>query len=413
MKIWKKKSQEEIKTTVFDALAKNVNYEDQTIIGIPASFLDEKVFNQDAGFVKEAPFISALIQNPNHIGCHTLGTSESFFEGTQSIERELIEICGVDILKGQPGKHDGYVASGGTEANMQAIWIYRNEYIETHDAAHQEVAIICSSDSHYSMDKAANLLNISIYKVPVHPDTRQVSESKVDETIMRAQAQGKKFFIAICNMMTTMFGSVDHPSTYTAPLLRRSCTFRLHVDGAYGGFYYPFSNPASDLTFQNEHITSVTLDAHKMAQAPYGTGIFLIRKGHIQHVNTREASYVAGEDFTLIGSRSGANAIAVWMILVKNGPFGWQEKVFILQKRTEWMCGQLTRLGVAFYRHPHSNIITIRSPHVGAATVARFGLVPDSHQEPYWYKIVIMEHVTIEKLMLLVEDLEATLPGKE
>jgi tyrosine decarboxylase/aspartate 1-decarboxylase len=72
-----------------------------------------------------------------------------------------------------------------------------------------------------------------------------------------------------------------------------------------------------------------------MAQAPYGTGIFLIRKGLIQHTNTKQASYVEGEDFTLIGSRSGANAVAVWMILVKNGYFGWQEKIYILQKRAK------------------------------------------------------------------------------
>ncbi|MEL7064772.1 MAG: aspartate aminotransferase family protein, partial [Bacteroidota bacterium] len=178
-----------------------------------------------------------------------------------------------------------------------------------------------------------------------------------------------------------------------------------HVDGAYGGFYYPFAEENSQLTFQNEHITSFTLDAHKMAQAPYGTGIFLIRKNFIQHVNTQQASYVEGEDFTLIGSRSGANAIAAWMILVKNGPFGWQEKVFILQKRAAWMCKQLEELKVEFYRHPSSNIITIKSGSIDHGVAHKFGLVPDNHNNPAWFKIVIMEHVTIEKLSLLVEEI--------
>ena len=125
---WKKKSQEEIKTIVFDALEANVNYEKAHILGLPASYLDDKVFYQDASFVKDAPFISTLIQNPNHIGCHTLGKSESFFSGTQEIEKELIEICATDILHGEPYMQDGYVASGGTEANLQAIWIYRNYF---------------------------------------------------------------------------------------------------------------------------------------------------------------------------------------------------------------------------------------------------------------------------------------------
>lgn len=405
---WKKKSQEEIKKIVFDALGENVNYEKQNIIGIPASFLDEKVFNQDVSFVKDAPFISSLIQNPNHIGCHTLGKSESFFPGTQAIERELLRICAVDILKGRPDEHDGYVASGGTEANIQAIWIYRNYFIQEHGANPNEICIMCSTDSHYSMDKASNLLAIDIEKVEVDDESRSVEKEAVLNTLNTAKYRGKKYFIVVCNMMTTMFGSVDSIDHYTDVLNEHSCQFKLHVDGAYGGFYYPFTEGKSVLTFENPHISSFTLDAHKMAQAPYGTGIFLVRKGLIQYVNTR-ATYVQGEDFTLIGSRSGANAIAVWMILVKNGPFGWQEKVFILQKRTAWMCDQLSKLSISYYRHSRSNIITIDSQHVIPEIVKTFGLVPDNHNNPKWYKVVIMEHVTIEKLMLLLESLKKTI----
>ncbi len=402
---WKKKSQEEIKTIVFNALENNVNYDTQNVLGFPASYLDDKVFTQDASFVKDAPFISSLIQNPNHIGCHTMGKSESYFQGTQNIEKELIEICAVDILKGAPGEQDGYVASGGTEANIQAIWIYRNYFIQELGAKREDICILCSADSHYSMDKAANLLVLDIYKVPVENDTREVKEQSIQEVILQAKNDNKKHFIVICNMMTTMFGSVDNIDAYTQQLTALSCSFKLHVDGAYGGFYYPFTNEESQLTFQNEHITSFTLDAHKMAQAPYGTGIFLIRKGNMQHVNTQEAKYVEGEDFTLIGSRSGANAIAVWMILVKNGPFGWQEKIFILQKRTTWMCKQLSKLNIDYYRHERSNIITIRSQHVKPEIAAKFGLVPDNHAAPKWFKIVVMDHVTIEKMQLLVDDL--------
>ena len=97
MKLWEKKNQEQIKARIFGALDKNVNYFEQNILGIPASHLDSKVFYQDAPFLKEAPFISTLVHNPNHIGCHTLGKSEHFFGGTQEIEREVIEICASEI----------------------------------------------------------------------------------------------------------------------------------------------------------------------------------------------------------------------------------------------------------------------------------------------------------------------------
>jgi tyrosine decarboxylase/aspartate 1-decarboxylase len=408
-KYWKKKSQEEIKSIVFSALDQNINYATQNALGIPASYLDDKVFSQDESFLSNAPFLSTLIQNPNHIGVHTIGKSEPFFQGTHKIERELIDICSIDILKGEPNQQDGYVASGGTEANIQAIWIYRNYFINDLSAKREEICILCSADSHYSMDKAGNLLVLDVFKTPVDQDTREITEESVEKTIHEAKSKGKKFFIVISNMMTTMFGSIDNVDAYTNALEKSGVEFKLHIDGAYGGFYYPFSDENSKLTFENPHITSFTLDAHKMAQAPYGTGIFIIRKNFIHHANTKEASYVEGEDITLIGSRSGANAIATWMILVKNGPYGWHEKVFILQKRAEWMCDQLKEMNISFYRHPNSNILTIRSEFVDPDIATKFGLVPDDHSNPNWYKIVIMEHVTIEKLKTLVDGIKESL----
>jgi len=403
---WKKHSQEEIKNRIFTALKNNVNYNAQNILGVPGSHLDEKVFNQDNSFLQDAPFISTLIQNPNHIGCHTLGKSESFFVGTQKIERDVIDICAVDILKAKPNEYDGYIASGGTEANMQAIWIYRNYYINECGAKPEEITIICSEDSHYSMPKSANLLALDLFKVPVTENERKITEEGVTATLKKAQEKGKKYFIVVANMMTTMFGSVDDLAAYTNSLTALNCNFKLHIDGAFGGFYYPFTNKKIDYSFNNPHISSFTLDAHKMAQAPYGTGIFIIKKGYMENVNTEEASYVEGQDFTLIGSRSGANAVAVWMILVKNGPFGWQEKIFILQKRTDWICEQLKQLHFDYFRHPSSNIITIKSKHIKNEIAVKYGLVPDNHSNPNWYKIVVMDHVTIDKLMLLIEDLK-------
>lgn len=405
MSPWSKKTDSEIRTRVFAALAKNVNYQEQTVFGVPASQLDEKVFYRDATFLKDAPYLSTLMENPNHIGCHTLGHSEPFFEGTQEIERELIDICANDILQGQPHEHDGYVASGGTEANLQAIWVYRNCFMATEDARPDEICILCSSDSHYCVDKAANLLSISIGKVPVHEAQRTVTVDDINTVIDKMLGQGKRHFIVVLNMMTTMFGSVDCIETWVEALKSRDLSFQIHVDAAFGGFYYPFTEDARTLNFAHPAVSSVTLDAHKMLQAPYGTGIFLVRKGLMKHVLTDSASYVEGQDYTLIGSRSGANAISVWMILMRNGPHGWREKIFVLQKRTNWLCEQLDAIGVEYYRHPNANIVTLKAASVPSELAARYWLVPDNRNLPRWFKIVVMDHVTIDKLEPFVSSL--------
>jgi len=390
-----------------NALKANVDFEDNDLIGVPASHLDPKVFYSNAPILKDAPFLNSLIKNPNHIGCHTLGNSEPFFSGTQEIERDLIDICATDILDAEPHSCDGYVASGGTEANIQAIWIYRNLFIREHGAKHDEIVILCSADAHYSMYKAADLLHLDIELVPVDSLSRKPEKVQIAAVVEALAAQGKKYVISVVNMMTTMFGSVDDPDDFADVLREAGLPFKMHVDGAYGGFLFPFMCDDNPLSFANPDISSITLDAHKLVQAPYGTGIFISRKGLMKYVYTSEASYVKGLDATLSGSRSGANAIAVWMILSTYGPHGWYEKSQMLMMRTNWLCEKLDDMNVVYYRNPFSNIVTIQSSQELLKLVGRFGLVPDSHNNgARWYKIVVMDHVTLDKLAAFLGELE-------
>lgn len=63
-KVWKRKSKEEIKERIFEALNKNTNYDKAGVLGVPASYLDDEIFNQDAAFLKDAPFMTAMVKNP-------------------------------------------------------------------------------------------------------------------------------------------------------------------------------------------------------------------------------------------------------------------------------------------------------------------------------------------------------------
>jgi len=406
---WKKLSQKEIQHRIFNALENNVNYYQENILGVPASHLDDKVFYQEAPFLSNAPYLSTLIHNPNHIGCHTLGSSESFFKGTQKVEKEVIGICAEKILHAKPESYDGYVASGGTEANMQAIWVYRNYYKEELNATNNEICILTSADCHYSSAKAGNVLGLKCSMVPVDDQNRSISREAITKVIEKEKDNGVKYFIVVANMMTTMFGSVDDVDAYTDALEHCDVDYKLHIDGAYGGFFYPFAAESTRLDFANPKVSSVTLDAHKMLQAPYGTGIFLIKKGLIHYAMTKEASYVEGEDYTLIGSRSGANAVAIWMILMTYGPHGWYEKILVLLNRAKWLCEQLEELGVKYYSHKESNIVTMRAQSIDPKLATKYGLVPDNHHKPEWYKIVIMDHVTVEKMEPFLNELKISL----
>ncbi|WP_321539764.1 hypothetical protein [Flavobacterium piscinae] len=176
MKYWKKYSHQERLDKVAEALAENVNFAQDISLGFPASKLDGKVFYDNAPFLKEAPTLQTFVANPNHIGCHTLGQSESVFSGTQQLENEVLNALAIDVFKAKPEGFDGYVSPGGTEANIQALWMYRNYFLHEHLASLQEIAIVSSEDTHYSIPKGANLLQVDWLKIPVDFSTRQLDK---------------------------------------------------------------------------------------------------------------------------------------------------------------------------------------------------------------------------------------------
>lgn len=410
MMAWQKLDKESIRKKVLNALSKNKNYRSTMVLGLPASYLDPEVFPPDAAFLKDAPFAQAFMENPNHIGCHTLVEGESAFGGTHELERALLAICAEDMFDAKRGEFDGYVASGGTEANIQALWMYRNYFMDTFGCESRHVAVLYSADSHYSFYKGANLLQIQAVEVEVNGESRQMTLAAYKRALQNAQAKGVRAIIAVFNMGTTMFGSVDAIDSYLPLLKRVGMPYKVHIDGAFGGFVYPFASSDKRLTFANAEVGSITIDAHKMLQAPYGTGIFLTRKGMINYTHTGAASYVVGGDATLVGSRSGANLIAAWMILHSYGQVGWKEKIKQLIERTDRFCASLDELGIQYYRNPSMNLVTMQAHQIPLHLVEKYLLVPDAHDgSAQWVKVVVMDHVKEEYLHAFVADLEQAL----
>ncbi|PCH49096.1 MAG: aspartate aminotransferase family protein [Flavobacteriaceae bacterium] len=407
MKYWKKYSKEKLIHRIDEALDANVNFQTSKLLGYPVSRLDENVFNTNGNFLNDSPLLKSFIANPNNIGCHTTGKSEEAFKGSQELEREVIRVLAVDIFKAEEEEYDGYIATGGTEANIQALWIYRNKFKKDFNATLDEMVILSSEDTHYSVHKGSNLLSVDTVSIPVDFNSREIIEEDLDRIVSDLIFKGKKYFMVISNMATTMFGSVDNPNIYAEVLMKYNVEFKIHIDGAFGGFIYPISNKKSTINFKNPHISSITIDAHKMLQAPYGTGVFLCRKNLIENVLTKEAQYVDGMDLTIVGSRSGANTIAVWMILFSYGYYGWFEKINTLLLRTKWFSKQLDELDIEYFRDPFMNIVTIKSQYVPVVLAHKYGLVPDTHNgNNQWYKVIIMDHVEIEDLLKFVNELK-------
>jgi tyrosine decarboxylase / aspartate 1-decarboxylase len=129
-------------------------------------------------------------------------------------------------------------------------------------------------------------------------------------------------------------------------------------------------------------------------------------------VCTADAKYVKGKDYTLVGSRSGANAIAAWMILRTYGSEGWRRKINRFIGMTDDLCRKLDERNIPYYRNPAINIVAIRAEYISEEVARNYTLVPDNHEaDAKWWKIVVMDHVKQEMLDSFINDLDMDMVG--
>lgn len=400
---WEKYDSNQINAYVEDALNKNTRYADNPVFGIPGSWLNQKVFPQ-IDFLKEAPLMRTMVENPNHIGCHTTGESEEFFKGTHAIEREVLRICAEEILNAKAGSYDGYIATGGTEGNIQGLWVFRNFLQSTENVKPQEIAVIYSEDAHYSMHKACNLLGMEALVVKVDNKSRQMDKQDLQRQIKEFKSKGIKKFVAVLTMGTTMFGSVDKVDDFIAHIKDETDDCMIHIDAAFGGFIYPFSG-LNKLNFDRDEIFSFSLDGHKMLQSPYGTGIYLSKKPLLDYVSTNKASYVKGFDQTLCGSRSGAHAVSMWMIFSSYGSIGWNTFIDEILDKTNQLAAGLDKNNIQYFREEGMNVITVPAGELPVDLCTKYHWVSDSRDNPNFFKAVIMDHVSSEQIETFLKEL--------
>ena len=422
MKEWAALSEHEIVEKLEEALAENRCYigdNPKSIFGLPGTILDRKIFNDpqidekgnvtldtSKGIINS--YLKVFFHNPNHIGNHTnKNKSEPFYKGTQKIENELLSVCAEKILLAEKTKWNGYVTTGGTEANIFALWMLRNYFIKSEKKATLDnTVIVCSEDTHYSIRKAADILSLDICNLAVDEE-RQIKigntiegKSTGDKEIFtKIINRGKKFCIVVVNMGTTMYGSVDNKNKIKSLLTILKGygieEIKLHVDAAYGGFIYPLI-AENEWHFQNEMVTSFTLDPHKILQVPYSTGIFLTRESE-NFIPKTGATYVPGGDTTLCGSRSGAAAVFAWSVLMSYGSEGGKTFLNELIKVTDIIDSGLNK-DIKRFREKKMNCISIyKSQFKDEKSVKRLITDYGLHNNDECFILTIMDHIIVIK----------------
>jgi glutamate decarboxylase len=213
----------------------------------------------------------------------------------------------------------GIHLSGGTLANISAIWCARNRRFSQLDGfrgidqdglaaalvayGFSRAVIIGSALIHYSFEKAADLLGLGVnglIKVPVN-DRGQIEVSALQETIAECRARRWCILAIVGNAGTTETGAID-PLAELADISRKARA-HFHVDAAWGGPLL-FSDRYKCKLIGIELADSVTIDGHKQLYLPMGSGVVVFRDPHAAAVIEKHARYIVRSGSADLGCRS-------------------------------------------------------------------------------------------------------------
>ncbi|MGD8119967.1 pyridoxal-dependent aspartate 1-decarboxylase PanP [Vibrio sp. Hep-1b-8] len=220
----------------------------------------------------------------------------------------------------------GAFCSGGTIANITALWVARNNALRAQGSfkgvekeglfkamkhyGYEGLAVLVSERGHYSLKKAADVLGIGQEGlVAVKTDSNnRICPAALQQKIIELKAHNIKPFAVIGVAGTTETGNIDPLRAIAEICKKEECHF--HVDAAWGGATL-MSNNHRHLLDGVELADSVTIDAHKQLYIPMGAGMVLFKQPDAMKSIEHHAQYILRKgskdlgSHTLEGSRSG------------------------------------------------------------------------------------------------------------
>ncbi|MFF1512946.1 lysine decarboxylase DesA [Streptomyces sp. NPDC058305] len=255
----------------------------------------EEVYLRDAIYFHHPRYLAHLncpVVIPAVLGEAVLSAVNSSLDtwdqsaGGTLIERKLIDWTNERIGFGPSA--DGVFTSGGSQSNLQALLLAREEAKSDHLA---DLRIFASEVSHFSVRKSAKLLGLgpdAVVSIPVDHDKRMQTLALARE-LERCKENGLVPMAVVATAGTTDFGSID-PLPEVAELCSQFGTW-MHVDAAYGcGLLASLKNRGRIDGI--ERADSVTVDYHKSFFQPVSSSALLVRDVATLRHATYHAEYL-------------------------------------------------------------------------------------------------------------------------
>jgi tyrosine decarboxylase/aspartate 1-decarboxylase len=247
--------------------------------------------------VARAAYAMAMAINPNN---------HARDGGRASSQMEVEAVAEIARMFGFQ-QHLGHLSSGGTFANLEALWVAGQ--------LAPGKRILAQEQAHYTHKRITSVLQLP-YSTVASDNLGRMDLNALEDQLRRGDVG-----TVVATMGTTALGSVDPLPEVL--VLRERYGFRVHLDAAYGGYFRliaeQLAEPARLALQATAQADSIVVDPHKHGLQPYGCGCVLFRDPSVGRFYKHDSPYTyftshelhLGE-ISLECSRAGASAVALW-----------------------------------------------------------------------------------------------------
>jgi glutamate decarboxylase len=248
-----------------------------------------------------------------------------------------------------PGETTGTSTQGSSEAIMLGALSLKWKWRKRREAASKTTDspnLVFGGDVHVVWEKFCRYFDVEPRIVPLQPGKYTVGpedvEPHIDEnTIGVAAVVG-----------TTFTGHADDVVGINNLLMelkdKKGLDVPLHIDGASGGFVWPFLYPHAEWDFRLEQVRSINVSGHKFGLVYPGIGWLIFReKADLAKDLVFEENYLGKTDstFTLNFSTGSAMVLAQYYNFVRYGRAGYTYIMQNMQTNARALAEKLEAMG--------------------------------------------------------------------
>ena len=313
----------------------------------------------------------------------------------------------------------GFLISGGSLANLQALAVARNQaFPEVREKGFSELSLrpvlFASEDAHTSIQKAAMILGLgSRAVIPVKTNVHsQMDVADLERQIEASKARNEVPFCVVATAGTTVTGSID-PLQQIAKVTREHHLW-LHVDAAYGGALI-LSEQQKEKLLGIEEADSIAFNPQKWLYVTKACAMILFREFEKSaDAFQTELPYMQHNgdlrnlgEISVQGTRH-VDVLKLWLSLQHIGKKGYAQLVeegcrlanLFAQKVIERPYLELADM-------PETNIVCFRVKnelntkelHSFLLRESCFFLSLPSYRESRWLRVVLLNPYTDEKIV--------------